>query len=78
MLNTRGNTFSRVHETYPVVSPRFWEFAMDEMASEDVPAVVEYMRNVTGAPKVGCVTKTYACPYIAHGFCTCAWPADEM
>jgi hypothetical protein len=52
MINTRGNTFSRSHERYTTSDPRFWRFSMDELATDDLSAVIAYVQAVTGAPKV--------------------------
>jgi hypothetical protein len=51
MINTRGNTFSRDHELYSTSDSRFWKFSMDELALDDLPAVLSYVKMVTGAPK---------------------------
>ena len=52
MLNNRGNTFSRKHEDYSAEDPRFWSWTIDEMATEDLPAIVAYILGYTGAQKV--------------------------
>ncbi|KAL6753734.1 Alpha/Beta hydrolase protein [Haematococcus lacustris] len=46
MMNTRGNTFSRGHETYPTSDSNYWRFSMDEMATQDLPAILQYIRAV--------------------------------
>lgn len=52
LMNTRGNTFSRAHDLFPVGDSRFWRFSMDHMALSDLPATMNYIKKVTGAPKV--------------------------
>lgn len=46
--NSRGNTYSRSHKTLKVDSDAFWKFSWDSMASEDLPAVIEYIVSETG------------------------------
>lgn len=48
--NNRGNTYSEVPDTNVG-----WDFTFDEMAQFDVPAMLGYIRNVTGLPSVGVV-----------------------
>jgi len=46
--NYRGNTYSRGH-TQPDLPPDlYWDFSWDEMAREDLPAMLSYMLTVTG------------------------------
>lgn len=53
--NNRGNTFSRLHTTLDPSSDAFWDFTYDEMALYDMPAQVDYVRNVTGQARIGFV-----------------------
>lgn len=51
MGNARGNTYSRAHVYLPTKpSSPYWDFSFHEMAVYDLPAVFEYILNVTGAP----------------------------
>ncbi|XP_033740814.1 lysosomal acid lipase/cholesteryl ester hydrolase-like [Pecten maximus] len=45
--NSRGNTYSRKHKTLSPNDPKFWEWSWDEMAIYDLPAMVDYILNVT-------------------------------
>ncbi|XP_013188023.2 lipase 1 [Amyelois transitella] len=47
--NNRGNRYSRNHTTLnPDKNPEFWNFAWDDMASKDLPAIIDYILKVTG------------------------------
>lgn len=55
--NNRGNAFGRNHTT---LSPDnktsgFWDFSWDEMASLDIPAMVNYVIDTTGYSSLGYV-----------------------
>ncbi|KAJ3014554.1 cholesterol esterase [Thoreauomyces humboldtii] len=58
LANSRGSFLSRKHAHWPsadeiMFHSRYWNYVgMDEMAKFDVPAVVEYVREVTGWSKV--------------------------
>ncbi len=49
MGNSRGNTYSMKNVFYPVDSDAFWEWTFDEMAKYDIPAMLSYALNMTGA-----------------------------
>ncbi|XP_046918119.2 gastric triacylglycerol lipase-like [Dermatophagoides farinae] len=46
--NSRGNRYSRRHRTRSPANRDFWNFSWDQMATEDLPATIEYIRNATG------------------------------
>ncbi|XP_038061446.1 lysosomal acid lipase/cholesteryl ester hydrolase-like [Patiria miniata] len=48
MGNSRGNTYSRKHETLKPDQQKFWEWTWDEMAKYDLPACLNYVLNKTG------------------------------
>merc|ERR1719193_235635 len=52
MGNMRGNTYSRRHTKLSPSSDAFWRFSWDEMAKYDLPAMVDYVVNVTKQPKI--------------------------
>lgn len=55
LSNTRGNTYSTKHISRSRWSTKFWQFSYSDMAKYDVPAVVDYIMNMTGHDSVGYV-----------------------
>lgn len=55
MANSRGNKYSRGHVRYDSSDRRYWNFAFDQMATKDLPAVIDYVRNITHSKTVGYV-----------------------
>ncbi len=47
MGNCRGNTYGRQHVKLNIKDQAFWDFSWDEMASQDVPAMINYALNHT-------------------------------
>ncbi|XP_053618103.1 gastric triacylglycerol lipase-like [Plodia interpunctella] len=47
--NNRGNRYSRNHTTLnPDKDAVFWNFAWDDMATKDLPAIIDYILDITG------------------------------
>ncbi|KAL5253872.1 hypothetical protein ACHWQZ_G013589 [Mnemiopsis leidyi] len=49
MGNVRGNTYSTNHTSLTPKDPKFWEFTFDEFAAIDLPTMVNYVLDNTGA-----------------------------
>lgn len=50
MGNTRGNTYSRNHTTLnPDIDKKFWEFSWHEIGTIDLPQIIDYVLEQTGA-----------------------------
>ncbi|KAK8754079.1 hypothetical protein OTU49_010156 [Cherax quadricarinatus] len=45
--NARGNRYSRAHTRLSPDEEKFWDFSWDEMASLDIPAVIDYILLTT-------------------------------
>lgn len=52
MGNVRGNTYSRNHTTLKTNTEAFWNFSFDEHSQIDLPAMLDYVVNVTKEEKV--------------------------
>ncbi|KAG6460501.1 lipase 1 [Manduca sexta] len=50
--NVRGNYYSRAHTHLRPEDPAFWDFSTDEIGLYDVPAMVDYVLQQTGAKKL--------------------------
>jgi len=50
--NQRGNDYSYRHREYPLSSNNFWNFSFHEIGTQDVPAMLDYITNLTAKPKV--------------------------
>ncbi|KAF7491669.1 Lysosomal acid lipase/cholesteryl ester hydrolase [Sarcoptes scabiei] len=45
--NSRGNRYSLQHRNRSASDREFWNFSWDQMATEDLPAIIEYIRSRT-------------------------------
>lgn len=48
MMNVRGNTYSLNHTTLSTKSAAFWDFTYHEHATQDLPALIQYVVRETG------------------------------
>ena len=53
--NSRGNKYSRSHVKLDPYYSEFWMFDWQQMGDYDIPAVTEYIINITGHPKIAYV-----------------------
>ncbi|XP_061401977.1 lipase 3-like [Musca vetustissima] len=50
--NARGNLYSRQNNLISINSPKFWHFDWHEIGSIDIPAMIDYIIEQTGQPKI--------------------------
>ncbi|CAH2089902.1 unnamed protein product [Euphydryas editha] len=50
--NTRGNKYSRRHSSKHVSNPDFWQFSVDEIATNDLPAIIDYTLQASEQKKL--------------------------
>ena len=55
LANRRGNKYSCKHTHLSSNSTAFWDFSLDEPACRDLPAVVDYICEETGAPSISII-----------------------
>ena len=53
--NNRGNVYSTNHTHLDPKDREFWQFTFDDMALTDLPAEIDYITSVTGAPQISYV-----------------------
>lgn len=52
IANRRGNKYSCKHTHLSSHDPAFWSFSLDEPACQDLPAMIDFIREYTGFCKV--------------------------
>lgn len=55
IANRRGNKYSCKHTHLSTHNPDFWAFSLDEPACRDLPAVIDFIREVTNHSRVSLV-----------------------
>ena len=45
--NNRGSRYGLRHVTLSVRDPKFWDFTFDEISQHDLPAYIDFVRNIT-------------------------------
>lgn len=53
LANYRGGTYSRNHTSLSPDDEAFWRYSIDEMTREDLPSLIEYVKDLTGKSSVG-------------------------
>ncbi|KAL3247015.1 hypothetical protein MRX96_057307, partial [Rhipicephalus microplus] len=56
LVNTRGVPQSNRHVNLTTNDKRFWNWSFEEIGTQDLPAVIDYIMNVTNFTKVGLLT----------------------
>lgn len=55
-MNTRGNTYGRMHEdpskNADNFSDEFWNFSWDDIGKYDTPAIIDKVLEISGKPKL--------------------------
>ena len=52
MGNVRGNKYSCKHRNLKPINNEFWDYSMDDLASMDLPNVVDYILKTTNSPSL--------------------------
>ncbi|PVH34974.1 hypothetical protein PAHAL_7G077700 [Panicum hallii] len=52
IANSRGTVYSRGHTTLSTGDPAYWDWSWDELASSDLPAVVQYVYAHSGGQRM--------------------------
>ena len=52
LLNNRGTKYSNEHKDFTAYDSQYWEFSYDEMGEYDLPANIDYVKNITGSKQV--------------------------
>nr|XP_037273198.1 lipase member M-like [Rhipicephalus microplus] len=56
LVNTRGVPQSNRHVNLTTNDKRFWNWSLEEISTQDLPAVIDYILNMTNFTKVGLLT----------------------
>ena len=55
IANRRGNKYSCKHITLSTHDPQYWSFSLDEPACRDLPALIDFVRDVTEYEKISVI-----------------------
>ena len=55
LANRRGNKYSCKHTNLSTHDPSFWSFSLDEPSCQDLPAVIDFVREMTGCNQVSVI-----------------------
>lgn len=55
IANRRGNKYSCKHVNLSTNDPAFWSFSLDEPACQDLPAVIDFIREITEYKQVSVI-----------------------
>jgi len=68
MGNMRGNTYGKAHTSLSPSKDNFWAFTFNEMATYDLPAMLEYVLAKTGQPNLYYIGHSQGCMIGLAGF----------
>jgi pimeloyl-ACP methyl ester carboxylesterase len=68
--NNRGTTWSNEHLDYTTDDDEYWDFSWQEMASYDMPAMINYVLDVSGRPMLSYVGHSEGTMQAFAGFST--------
>lgn len=60
LMSMRGTDWSLYHDKMKPTNPKFWDYSLDDFALHDIPAVIDHVRSITGATKVGYIGHSQA------------------
>lgn len=60
LMSMQGTDFSLKHDSLSHKEPEFWNYCLDDFGLKDIPAVVNYVVEKTGATKVGYIGHSQA------------------
>lgn len=60
LMSMRGTDWSLRHDKLTYKDRQFWNYCLDDFALVDVPTVIDYVRNKTGAARVGYIGHSQA------------------
>ena len=51
--NSRGSKYSRLHKEHdPNTDAAYWDFSWQQMATHDLPAMIDFVRDASGQDKI--------------------------
>lgn len=53
--NSRGSKYSLKHVSKTILDPSYWDFTWDEQIDYDMPAIIKFVQETTGYPKIAFV-----------------------
>lgn len=66
--NHRGTKYARNHvKLDPDTDQEYWKFSFVEMGEQDMPASINYVRNLTGVGKVSYIGHSQGTTQMFHG-----------
>ena len=57
LANIRGNVYSTNHTKLDVEDEQFWQFSTDEIIQHDLPAIIDYILELTSRESLSYIGK---------------------